>query len=232
MMETLYIIPARGGSKGVPRKNIKLLKGKPLISYSIEYAKQFTNSENICVSTDDPEIISIVEKEGVKVPFVRPQHLSTDTATSYDVIKHALSFYKKNGIDYDRVVLLQPTSPFRKKEHLEEAFIIYNNEQPDAVVSVCETKSNPYFVLFEEDKEGYLKQTKKSNATRRQDTPSVYEINGSIYVINVNSLKSYDNIKDFGRINKLEMSHYYSVDIDTIEDWMYCEFIIEKNLLS
>jgi N-acylneuraminate cytidylyltransferase len=230
-MNTLFLIPARGGSKGVPGKNSKLLNKKPLISYSIDFAKKFAKTEDICISTDDEKIIEIAEKEGLKISFIRPDFLASDTATSYDVITHALNYYESIGKTYDNVVLLQPTSPFRKTEHLKNAFSIYNKDI-DAVVSVCETQSNPYYVLFEENDNGFLKKSKELTVTRRQDVPKVYEFTGSIYVLNVNSLKKHQNISEFKKIVKIETPHYYSVDIDTIEDWMYCEFIIEKGLLK
>ena len=106
-MKTLFLIPARGGSKGIPRKNIKELNGKPLIQYSIDVARRLTGDENICVSTDDREIIEVVEKSGLEVPFIRPESLAADTATTNDVICHALNFYKDKGTAYDNIVLLQ-----------------------------------------------------------------------------------------------------------------------------
>jgi len=230
-MKTLFLIPARGGSKGVPGKNIKLLNNKPLISYSIDFAKQFTTPEHICVSTDDNTIIETIKKEGITAPFLRPDYLASDTATSYDVILHAVNYYESINQFYDNIVLLQPTSPFRAMNHLKNALTKYNSDI-DAVVSVTETKSNPYYILFEENKQGYLEKSKKLEITRRQDAPKVYELNGSIYVLNIASLKRHKSIANFKKLVKIEMSHYYSVDIDTMEDWMYCEFIIEKGLLK
>ena len=116
-MKILYIIPARGGSKGIPHKNIKPLNGKPLIYYTIDVARQLTSDENICVSSDDAEIIQAVEDYGLKVPFKRPDHLSTDTATTNDVLLHALNFYQSKGINYEVIILLQPTSPLRTVQH-------------------------------------------------------------------------------------------------------------------
>ena len=106
----LYVIPARGGSKGIPHKNIKLLHGKPLIYYSIDIARSLTNDEHICVSTDDEEIIKVVSDYGLKVPFVRPRELANDTASTNDVLIHALKYYESIGKNYTAIVLLQPTS--------------------------------------------------------------------------------------------------------------------------
>src|SRR5690554_4054145 len=120
-MKVLYIIPARGGSKGVPGKNIKLLGGKPLIYYSIEVARALAKDEDICVSTDDERIKEVVEKTGLKIPFIRPAELGTDSASTYDVLLHAINFYSAQGKEYDLIILLQPTSPLRKVEHVQKA---------------------------------------------------------------------------------------------------------------
>ena len=155
-MKPLVIIPARGGSKGVPKKNIKILGGKPLINYTIEAAKAVFEDQFIYVSTDDIEIKNIVEQTGLKVPFLRPAELATDTAGTYEVLLHALNYYENLEYFPDTIILLQPTSPFRTAEHIKEAIKLYTPEI-DMVVSVKETKSNPYFNLFEEDYKGFLK---------------------------------------------------------------------------
>ena len=136
-MNILVIIPARGGSKGIPHKNVKELNGKPLICYSIDAARQLTTDENICVSTDDDVIIKVVEDYGLKVHFKRPAELATDCAGTNGVLLHALEFYEKQGRKYDVVVLLQPTSPFRETKSLKEAVALYTSDI-DMVVSVKE----------------------------------------------------------------------------------------------
>ena len=151
----LVIIPARGGSKGIPHKNIKELGGKPLICYSIDVARLLTNDENICVTTDDEAIIKVVSDYGLKVPFKRPDHLATDTCGSDEVIRHAYQFYKNQGRQYDVILLLQPTSPFRRIEDLRKSLAIYDDSL-DMVVSVKETSANPYYNCYEEDADGFL----------------------------------------------------------------------------
>ena len=225
-MKPLVIIPARGGSKGVPGKNIKLLGSKPLIHYTIEAAQEVFPNELICVTTDDAKIKDCAEKTGVKVPFIRPKELATDTAGTYEVILHALDHYERQGSFFDAVLLLQPTSPFRKAKQISEALKLYQNSI-DMVISVCETKSNPYYVLFEEDEEGYLKTSKKGNFIRRQDCPPVYELNGAIYVMNIISLKKKHYSK-FQKIRKYEMDELSSVDIDTMKDWKLAELLIRS----
>ncbi len=181
-----------------------------------------TNPEHICISTDDPKIIQISEELGVPVPFVRPAELATDTASTNDVILHAIDFYAQKGIFYEIVVLLQPTSPFRLQQHIQEALALFEPEI-DMLVSVFETKSNPYYVLFEEQADGWLQKSKTGQFTRRQDVPKVYELNGSIYVINVAALKKYGSMAKFTKLKKYIMEPIYSIDLDTPLDWLIAE---------
>jgi N-acylneuraminate cytidylyltransferase len=225
-MRTLVVIPARSGSKGLPDKNIKVLNGKPLIHYSIEVAQQIFDNEDICISTDSDKYIKIAEKTGLRIPFVRPETLSTDNATTQDVLLHCLDFYEQKGVFYDYILLLQPTSPFREKKHLED-ILMENNEDCDMIVSVKETDSNPYYVLLEENEEGYLKKLMKGEFTRRQDCPKVYEYNGSMYLIRVSSMKE-KLISSFTKIKKYEMHSKYSLDIDNQLDFDFAEFLMNK----
>lgn len=230
MMKYLVVIPARGGSKGIPHKNIKPLGGKPLIYYSIDVARQFTSDENICVTTDDAEIISVVEQHGLKVPFVRPAELATDTCGSSEVIQHAYQFFADKDVHYDAIVLLQPTSPFRKVEFIKEAVELYD-EGIDMVTSVRPAACNPYYDGFEEDKEGLLKISKGDGTiARRQEAPKVWQQNGSIYVINPKSLVE-KGMGGFTKIKKYAMPETYSVDLDTMLDWKMAELIIKEEIL-
>ncbi len=226
-MKPLIVIPARGGSKGVPRKNIKLLNGKPLIQYTIEAARDVFSDEQICVSTDDEEIKSVVESFGLKVPFLRPEHLASDTAGTYEVLLHAVEFYENNGYYPDTLILLQATSPFRTAQHLKEALNLYDTNC-EMVVSVKETKANPYYVLREENEQGWLMKSKEGNFIRRQDCPKVYELNGAIYIIKVDALKS-KTIQDFIKVKKYEMDEISSHDIDTLLDWKIAQLIIKNH---
>lgn len=230
-MKYLVVIPARGGSKGIPHKNIKPLGGKPLIYYSIDVARQFTTDDNICVTTDDDEIIHIVENYGLKVPFKRPAELATDHCGSNEVIQHAYQFYTERGIHYDAILLLQPTSPFRKVEFLREAVALYD-DSIDMVTSVKQSSCNPYYDGFEENAEGLLTISKgDGRIERRQDAPSVWQQNGSIYVINPKSLMK-KGMANFTRIRKYAMPDLYSVDIDGPFDWKVAELIINDNMLE
>lgn len=226
MKNTLVIIPARGGSKGVPGKNIKLLNGKPLIQYTIEVARKLFSDQQIIVSTDDQTIIDVVEQLGLKVPFKRPPELATDKAGTYEVLLHAMKYAEQNGIPFDKVLLLQPTSPFRTQTNLEEAYLLYN-EELDMVVSVKETKSNPYYVLFEENEKGYLVKSKPSSFIRRQDCPKVWEYNGAIYIMNKTQLQLNPPVM-FTKIKKYVMNEFESHDIDTPLDWLIAEHLLNE----
>jgi CMP-N,N'-diacetyllegionaminic acid synthase len=227
----LVIIPARGDSKGIPGKNIKILGGKPLIHYTIEAARKVFKDENIYVSTDSLKIKSVTEETGLIVPFLRPKYLATDTANSRDVILHALEYFNlKNKKLPDLIILLQPTSPFRNQTHISEALELYD-KSIDMVVSVKETTSNPYYSLFEEDSNNFLKKSKESTATRRQDTPKVYEFNGAIYIINPESLKS-KSFNQFNRVKKYLMDEYNSIDIDRNIDIIIAETILDSKLVK
>ncbi|TCD02704.1 acylneuraminate cytidylyltransferase family protein [Pedobacter psychroterrae] len=227
-MKPLVIIPARGGSKGVPGKNIKLLNGKPLIHYSIEAAIENFEKEIICISTDSPDIKSCAEATGIEVPFLRPGDLATDSATTYDVLRHAISFYESNGYKPDVLILLQPTSPFRTANHISEALNVYlNSTNIDMVVSVKETKANPYYLLFEEDAEGFLHKSKKANFTSRQECPKVWEYNGAIYIMNIQNLKKQGSL-GFERVVKYVMDEFSSLDIDTPFDFKLAESMLNE----
>lgn len=226
-MKILYLIPARGGSKGIPHKNIKLLHGKPLIQYSIEVARKFAADDDICISTDDLQIKAVAEGLGLKVPFLRPDYLASDTAGTSDVIIHALDFYSKQGKEYDVVVLLQPTSPLRTVQNVKDCLAIYTDEY-DMVTTVKE--SNVSAVLCKENAHGYLEQVIGGNNVRRQEAEKLYEYNGAVYVINANAVKN-KGLGGFTKIKKFVMSEENSVDIDTMLDWKFCEMLLSEKKL-
>lgn len=222
----LTVIPARGGSKGLPGKNIKKLNGEPLINYTITAARKVFFDDQIIVSTDDEDIKEVAENIGLKVPFLRPAHLATDTAGTQEVLLHSLEFAESRGQKPEVLVLLQPTSPFRNAEHIKEALKLYNDDL-DMLVSVKETDANPYYILKEENDLGYLENSKPGKFTRRQDCPKVWELNGAIYLINVKSLKK-GPISDFKKIKKYVMDEISSLDIDNEIDWLVAEKILES----
>ena len=223
-MKILYLIPARGGSKGIPHKNIKLLNGKPLIQYSIEIARKLAEDDDICLSTDDEEIKAVAEKLGLKVPFLRPDYLASDTATTSDVIVHALDFYEKHGRHYDVVVLLQPTSPLRTVQNVKDCIALYSNEY-DMVTTVKESCVSA--VLCRENVAGYLEKVIGKSNVRRQDAEKLYEYNGAVYVINAKAIKE-KGLGGFSKIKKCVMAEENSVDIDTMLDWNLIDVLLSE----
>lgn len=223
--DALFLIPARGGSKGIPGKNIRLFSGQPLICRSIEVARQFATDRDICVSTDSTEIRRVAEAAGLPVPFLRPESLATDQAGTHEVMIHALDFYAAQGIEYERIVLLQPTSPLRTAEDVEAAMSLYS-PAIDMVVSVVAAKANPYYDIFETDPtDGFLHISKgDGHFTRRQDAPQVWQYNGAVYVINTRSLRQC-KMGDFKRRIMLEMPAERSIDLDSLLDWEIAERI-------
>lgn len=227
--DTLVVIPARGGSKGLPGKNIKPLNGKPLIWYTIEAAREVFPDQHICVSTDDSDIIRVVEQTGLKVPFVRPANLATDTAGSWEVVKHAYDHYLTLGHTFSKILLLQPTSPLRTAQHIREAYTLFKNtNDAEMVVSVKEAKSNPYFNLFEPNEKGFLYKSKEGNYKTRQECPKVYELNGAIYLLKSDKLKKILDKRPLLQIPYL-MSINASIDIDTSQDLNILETIIHEH---
>jgi N-acylneuraminate cytidylyltransferase len=230
-MEILYLIPARGGSKGIPGKNIKLLNGKPLIGYTLDFAKKVAPVGNIYLSTDSQEIIRVAETYGIKAPFVRPASLASDTAGMNEVILHAIQHFEAaQRKTVDAVMLLQPTAPFRRATHYSEVLALYK-ESIDMVVSVLESPYNPYYTLFEEDESGFLSKSKKANFERRQDIPKVYAYNGSIYLFNADKVKQQP-LHTLERVVKYVMDDMHSVDIDNYLDWILAEAILSKGLFD
>lgn len=223
-MKILFLIPARGGSKGLPGKNIKKLNKKALINHSVDFARNFSDDSNICVSTDSAEIIKCVENNNLKVHFKRPTQLASDTASTMEVINHAINYYISKGKLYDVLILLQPTTPFRRIDDLTNMINLWNNKL-DLLVSVKESHDSPYFNMFEENRKGFLEKSKKSEITRRQDAPKVYAFNGSIYIYNINSIKK----NQITRIKKYVMNNpIFSIDIDTEFDFTLAETFSKK----
>lgn len=230
MKDTLFVIPARGGSKGIPGKNIKPFLGKPLICRSIDQAREAgADDSDICLTTDSREIAGVAENYGLQVPFLRPAELATDKASTQDALIHALDFYRGEGRDYSSIVLLQPTSPLRTADDIRGAMALYDSSL-DMVVSVCEAATNPYYNAFEADADGFLHISKGDGLfTRRQDAPKVWEYNGAVYVINAASLRRMP-MGRFPRRRFYDMPRGRSVDLDTPLDWRIAEELCSSDL--
>lgn len=228
-MKTLFIIPARKGSKGLVDKNILELNSSPLINYSIDFAlKCKSDGDIICVSSDDSRVLKLAEKKNIKAPFKRPKNISSDNSSTFDVINHALNHYQKEGINFSSICLLQPTSPIRDLNDFYNMKKIYTDKSPDMVVSVSKSKHSPYFSMFKENEDGFLETFFDDvNYTRRQDVPKTFNYNGSIYLFNYNSYKLKGSF-NFNKIIKYVMNEEKSIDIDNFIDFKFAEFLIKN----
>ncbi|WGK60366.1 acylneuraminate cytidylyltransferase family protein [Halopseudomonas sp. SMJS2] len=221
------IVTARGGSKGVPGKNIKRLGGKPLIEWTVDAALNSSFIDQTILSSDDADIISVARSVGCEVPFVRPSNLAEDTASSIDVITHALGEINDS---YDYFVLLQPTSPFRTSKDIDDMIMACIDQEAPVLVAVEEIKTHPMFIYEIEDN-GYLRSfIPQENQLRRQDVPNVYKHNGAFYMAKVSY---FDRVKTFvgGDVRPYICYGHINIDIDTLDDWKYAEYILrEKGL--
>ncbi|MGB4660450.1 MAG: acylneuraminate cytidylyltransferase family protein [Mobilitalea sp.] len=226
-MGNLALIPARSGSKGLINKNIKLLQGKPLIAYSIEAARESGVFDEIYVSTDSQEYAEIALQYGAKVPFLRNPDTSTDTATSWDVVKEALDRYEKQGIKFDMVTLLQPTTPLRTADDICSAYELFLKEQAKAVVSVCEMDHSPLWCsVLPQDHSLVNFIPKEVMETPRQELPTYYRINGGIYMVRTDYILRTTNLYEAGCYAYV-MEKKNSVDIDDEFDFKMAEAILE-----
>lgn len=226
-MKPLYIIPARGGSKSIPGKNIKPLCGTPLIGYSIEAASQLAAQERVIVTTDSEAIAATARSFGIDCPYMRPAELATDTAGSREVMLDAMAEAERRGVDYDVVVLLQPTSPLRTVDDIRRTLAAWH-EDIDMAVTVCAAACNPYYDCFETDSEGYLHVSKGDGLiTRRQMAPPAWQFNGAVYAITPSSLRAMP-LGAMTRRVPVEMPRERSIDLDTPCDWQLCEMILSS----
>lgn len=227
-MNILAIIPARGGSKGIPGKNSKLLGGKPLIVYSIDAAKASKLIQSTIVSTDDENIANIAKLSGIEVPFLRPEEIATDSARSVDVVLHAIDFLAAHGRHFDAVCLLQPTTPFRPEGFIDTCIQTFINQQVDSLVSVQAVphEYNPHWT-FEPNANGHLHIAtgEETIITRRQDLPKAFIRDGSVYLTKVSVLKNQHSL--YGKtIGYVESDSRHSVNIDTLHDWSIAEKLL------
>ena len=222
-MNTIALIPARGGSKGIPRKNIKLFNSKPLIYWSIQTALNSNYVDRVIVSTDDEEIAEVAKSYSAEVPFLRPKEFASDESPGIDPVIHAL----ENIPNVDKILLLQPTSPFRETKHIEEIFQLSAKYNSDSVVSISLSKKHVDLFFYLNDKKKLTSYNDKIKSLPRQQYQNIYTINGSLYLSTKDSLltnKSFLTPKTIGYV----MSDKYSLDIDTQLDWDLAEFIMRK----
>jgi len=228
----LCTICARGGSKGVPNKNVRPVDGKSLIAHTIDDAQEWGRCSDIVVSTDDEDIAAVAREHGAQVPFERPAELATDDAPKLPVVKHAVDEMEdRRGDRYHYVVDLDPTAPLRMPEDIEGCFETALADDVTNVYSVCEATKNPYFNMVETDEDGYasLSKTLDQSVGRRQDAPDVYEMNASIYVFERKFLAATDTVHG-DRTKIFEMPPERSVDIDRPIDLAFVEFLMERGV--
>ena len=228
--EVLAVIPARGGSRGVPKKNIRPVKGKPLIIYTIEVAKRCEVITDLVVSTDDPEIRKISTNNGVEVPFIRPADLATDTALAIPTIQHSVRMMeKKKKTVYDIVVMLQPTSPLRSVNDISESLQLLLDSDADGIISVVQV-NNFHPMKMKKIIEGFLVNYEKPPVENppRQLLPPVYIVNGAIYATKRDTLMKNDSFIGKKCLPYI-MPEERSVNIDSILDFKLIENIISDN---
>ncbi len=230
MYKILAVITARGGSKGIPRKNIKILGNKPLIAYTIEAAKKSRLITHLVTSTDDEEIAGVAKKYGCEVPFLRPKELAQDKTLTLPVMQHAVRFMEqKLGIKFDYTVILQPTSPFRKTEDIDKTIQLLIDTGADSAVSLVKVEAGCHPIKMKKLHGNRVLPycVKEIEGTRRQDLPVVYKRSGAVYA------KRRDLLIEKSRLYGNHITGHIvpqerSVDIDDEFDWLKAEYMLKK----
>jgi len=224
----LAVIPARGGSKDLPNKNLKRLGGLPLVAHTILAAKQAATLDRIILSTDSPEIAKVGKRYGVEVPFLRPAGLATDDAPMTPVLAHAVSWAEKDhGKPVDVVVSLQPTSPLRRPQHIDDGIHLLFKSGAESVVGLCQARHNPYWMWVIRDGEVMRLFSEGWNFQRRQDLPVVYRVNGAFYANQRHVIMEYGRI--LGKtIRGLIMTEEDSIDIDSSLDFTLAQTLLRS----
>ncbi len=229
-MRVLGLIPARGGSKGVPRKNLRRLNGKPLLQYTVEAALAATRLSRVILSTEDEEMAEAGRRCGVEVPFLRPPELARDETPMLPVVRHAVASLEAGGDRYDAICLLQPTNPMRRATDIDACIELLENSEADAVVTVLRVPSeyNPHWVYFRGAGDYlHLSTGESTPITRRQELPPAFHREGSVYVTRRDVLMEGHSF--YGtRLAGYLMDASLSVNIDTMEDWERAERLISQ----
>jgi len=223
---TKVLIPARGGSKKVDKKNLRVINGKPLLFYTINEALKFTNKENIFLSSDSQEILNYGDSFNIKL-IERPSEISQDNSTSSDVILHFIEHLGEDN-NYD-IIYLQPTSPLRKINHIKSAFNDYNSNNCNSLISVSASKEFPHksLILNQNRLEKFLKDEIETEI--RQELPETFYPNGAIYIFNKKNFIRYNKIPD-NNVFPFIMNENESLDIDSINELRIAEFLLQQNL--
>ncbi|MFH1310723.1 MAG: acylneuraminate cytidylyltransferase family protein [Candidatus Omnitrophota bacterium] len=231
-MKILAVIAARGGSKGVKNKNIRILGDKPLIAHTIEQIKKWGKFDKFIVSTDSEEIARVAQKFGAEVPFLRPLELASDTSAKMDALRHSLLTAEKHyGTKFDALLDLDATSPVRTVKDITGIVEMFKSEKADCVFSVVKSRKNPYFNMVEKLSDGSVKICKKtySEIIRRQDSPEVFDMNASMYVYARDYLIDVNNKNPYSKVARIyEMGEKSAIDIDTELDFKFMEFLMKE----
>ena len=224
-MNTFALIPARGGSKGIPRKNIKMIAGKPLIVWTIEAALRSSLLSAVVVSTDDLEIAEVARRAGAQVPFMRPAELAQDQTPGLDPVLHALDELPQ----FDSVLLLQPTSPLRTTDDIDGCLNLVTQKKAPSVVSVTEAETHPYWTYRLNTDQTMARFVDVAPVARRQDLPAVFSLNGAMYFADANWLRDSGSLVSAETLAYV-MSKEHSVDLDTPLDWKFAELLMKESL--
>lgn len=228
-MRTLAIIPARGGSKRLPGKNIKLFAGVPLVAWSIRFSQSIEWFDRIVVSTDDPQIASVAVSQGVDVPFLRSAALATDTASTVDVVLDVLQRERFEGRSYDLVALLQPTSPVRRAERWETAKMLLNSDNCQAVIGVAHARNHPSHLFDWRSPPSLVPFTSsEERLLRSQDLSPVVYIAGNLYLVRTSVLEGGRTFFPDGTLGVLCDGPCEAIDIDTEDDWIMAEALVRR----
>ena len=233
-MKTVAFIFARFGSKGLPKKNIKLFAGKPLIAYSIEQALSINRIERVIVSTDSDEIAQIALKFGAEVPFLRPTDLAGDESPEWLSWRHGLKFLlTSTGSLPQTMISLPPTAPLRKSEDIENCLNEFEKNDSDVVITVTDAHRNPYFNMVKTNLDGSvgLVNNLDTKVFRRQDAPVLYDVTTLCYVVKPEFVMNHNSIFE-GRVKSVFVPIERSVDIDSLLDFQIAEFLKNKDLNS
>lgn len=224
----LAIIPARGGSKGIFKKNIARVNNMPLIQYTIETSKRSKYLDEILVSTDSAEIAKVCESLDVNIPFLRPAHLATDSSKTIDAVIHVIDEFKTIKKEYDYIVLLQPTQPLREPCHIDEAITMIIDSKRESLLSITEINEHPILMRTLDDKNLLSNILNVNSTVRRQDLPKVYKVNGSIYINQTSAISANTSLND--NVLGYLMDKKYDLDIDVTEDLKHFnDLIMQEN---
>jgi len=230
-MKYIALICARGGSKGLPGKNIKLLDGVPLIGWSINTAKQISRVSRIVVSTDSDEIADIALQYGAEVPFMRPEELAQDNSPEWLVWRHAIDYLESHDNEnIDAIIVLPATAPLRSVDDVNSCIDMFEKFDTDSVITVSEASRSPYFNMVVNNN-GYssLVNQPKSQVARRQDAPEVFDMTTVAYVVDANFVKNHNGIFE-GKVKSVVVPKQRAVDIDDLMDFRMAELILEGRL--